>query len=527
MSKILFLFLFAIILNAKTFSIATYNVENLFDLNKDNDEYSEFIPNTSSNWNETNFNIKINNLIKVIKDMNVDIIALQEIENRELMQLLLKKLPDYKYYSFIKYSDSAIGLGILSKIEIKENNNLDVKFRTKQFRPILETTFIYENIEFKVFNNHWPSKSSSESYRIKYAKNLQDRVSLLAKDYDYILIGDFNSDYNEMQTFKTNHKLNDTQGLTGINQILNTVIDEKFVSYEDVLNYDKRVHYNLWLEMPLNERFSSKFRQGNTSPDNILISPALFDRKKLSYIPNSFTVFKPSYLFENNMVNRWQIDEKNQIKIHKGEGYSDHLPIYAKFSTNKNEFYLPKDINSVEKNSNKSNISDLYKKEKINNPITIEKAIVIYKENDKVIIKRQNDRAIYIYKNVKDLKLGYSYNLQINQINDYYGLKEITDFTILNEVEENTNYKSLYLDSNNMDIFDFKYENEIITNLKGIVKQSKLYLEDGKIIKLYTNNKNLLPKNEEKITIISGHLATYRGNIQIILYQATDFKIGF
>ena len=60
-----------------------------------------------------------------------------------------------------------------------------------------------------------------------------------------------------------------------------------------------------------------------------------------------------------------------------------------------------------------------------------------------------------------------------------------------------------------------------------IWKQSKLYLEDGKIIKLYTNNKNLLPKNEEKITIISGHLATYRGNIQIILYQATDFKIGF
>jgi hypothetical protein len=227
------------------------------------------------------------------------------------------------------------------------------------------------------------------------------------------------------------------------------------------------------------------------------------------------------------MVKRWQIDEENQIKIHKGEGYSDHLPIYAKFSTNKNEFYLPKDINSIEKNSNKSNISDLYKKEKITDSIIIEKAIVIYKDNDKAIIKRQNDRAIYIYKNVKDLKLGYSYNLQINQINDYYGLKEITDFTILNELEEITNYKSLYLDSNNMNLFDFKYENEIITNLKGIVKQSKLYLEDGKIIKLYTNNKNLLPKNEEKITIISGHLATYRGNIQIILYQATDFKIGF
>ena len=56
-----------------------------------------------------------------------------------------------------------------------DNTNLDVKFRTKQFRPILETTFIYENIEFKVFNNHWPSKAVGESYRLQYAKDLQEK----------------------------------------------------------------------------------------------------------------------------------------------------------------------------------------------------------------------------------------------------------------------------------------------------------------------------------------------------------------
>ena len=87
MIKILFLFLITVTLNANTFSIASYNVENLFDLNKDGNEYSEFIPDTKANWNEENFNIKINNLTKVIKDLDADIIALQEIENRELMQL--------------------------------------------------------------------------------------------------------------------------------------------------------------------------------------------------------------------------------------------------------------------------------------------------------------------------------------------------------------------------------------------------------------------------------------------------------
>ena len=66
-----------------------------------------------------------------------------------------------------------------------------------------QVIYLFCDVEFKVFNNHWPSKASAESYRVKYAKNLQERVTLLPDDYDYILIGDFNSDYNEMQTFKT------------------------------------------------------------------------------------------------------------------------------------------------------------------------------------------------------------------------------------------------------------------------------------------------------------------------------------
>ena len=527
MLKIFFLLLLALTLNANTFSIASYNVENLFDLKNDHTEYDEFVPNTKSNWNEETFNIKIANTIKVINELNADIIALQEIENIDLIQKLAKNLPQYKYYSFVKYPNSAIGLGFLSKIQIKENKNLDIKFDTKVFRPILETTFIQDNIEFKVFNNHWPSKAQNEGYRIRCAKVLQDRVTQLPKDYDYILIGDFNADYNEMQTFKTNHKLNNSDGITGINQILNTVVNDAFVTSSNILENEKRVHYNLWLEIPSNERFSSKYRNGNITPDNILIPPALFDTKKLSYIPNSFVVYEPNYLYENNVVNKWQIEEIDSNKIHKGVGYSDHLPIFAKFSTNANDKTEYKKIEPSKEDNNKSTISDLYKIENLPQALTLEKAIVIYKDSEKAIIKKKNDRAIYIYKNTKELKLGYSYNLQINQIYDYYGLKEIKEFTILDELEKIEDYQSLYLDANKIDIFDFKYENEIITNLKGVIKHSKLYLDKNRYIKIYQSNKNLLPKKEEQITIVSGHLASYKGNMQIILYQPTDFKIGY
>ena len=191
---------------AQSFTIASYNVENLFDLKKQNSEYKEYIPFTKSKWNKRNFNIKIKNTIKVIKDINADILALQEIENENILILLKKKLPQYKYHSFSKYKNSSVGIGFLSKIKIIDNNSINVKFKRRTYRPIQETTFRIDNIDFKVFNNHWPSKRVAESYRIKYAKRLQDRLKQLPKDYDYILLGDFNSNYDEMQSFRYNEK---------------------------------------------------------------------------------------------------------------------------------------------------------------------------------------------------------------------------------------------------------------------------------------------------------------------------------
>ena len=76
MFKFLLLFIFTLSLKADNFTVASYNVENLFDLKNDNNEYSEFVPNTHQ-WNQRNFNIKLNNLIKVINDIDADIIALQ------------------------------------------------------------------------------------------------------------------------------------------------------------------------------------------------------------------------------------------------------------------------------------------------------------------------------------------------------------------------------------------------------------------------------------------------------------------
>lgn len=530
MIKLLLLCFLTLNIYAKDFIIASYNAENLFDLKKQNSEYKEFIPNTASKWNQKNFNIKINNAVKVIKDINADIIGLQEIENRNIMQLLLKKLPEYKYYSFTKHSRSSVGVGFLSKIKIKDKRQIDVKFTNKIFRPILETTFELENKEFKIFNNHWPSKRVSESYRVKFAKKLQDRLSKLPRDYDYILLGDFNSNYDEDKSFKYNQKLNNTSGITGINQVLNTTVGNKYITYDDVLKQKRKVHFNLWLDIPSYDRFSNKYRTQSNTPDNIILSPALLDTKNISYIHNSFKVFKPNYLYRNNKVLRWQMKGSKYNKVHVGAGYSDHLPIYASFSTSKEK---TNPIKEIKKNSKKelNKISDLYNKMKLIEPAIIENAIVIYKTKNGAIIKQKNNRAIYIYKHADELKLGYSYTLQINEIVDYNGLKEVDSFSVLEENGRFKNYRSLFINAKKHNILNSSNQNEIAFNLKGIVKNKKLYIDDsnsmlkGKSIKLYAKNKKNLPITNQVITFNSAHIGIYRGNPQILIHSSNDYKV--
>ena len=121
---------------------------------------------------------------------------------------------------------------------------------------------------------------------------------------------------------------------------------------------------------------------------------------------------------------------KRYNKVHVGSGYSDHLPIYASFSTSKDKTNPIKEILKSEKKEIHK-INDLYTKISLEKPVIIKDAVVIYKTKIGAIIKQTNNRAIYLYKNTNDLKLGYKYTLKINEIINYHGLKEVSSFSIL------------------------------------------------------------------------------------------------
>jgi len=496
---------------SKEFSVASYNVENFFDLVYDKSEYKEYKPNDKSKWNKKSFDTKLENIVKVIKDMDKDIVALQEIESENAFKLLLEKLPNYKYHIFKKYSNSSVGLAFISKYKIKDEKLIHIK-HSKVNRPILKAVFDIDNNDLTIFNNHWPSKRNNENQRVLYAQALQNYIEKLDDELDYIILGDLNSNYNEFETFKY-LKLNNTYNITGINDILKTTLDNKFIKKSDILNYKKNIHYNLWLDLKYNERYSYKFKNKNETPDNILVPKSMFDEKNISYINNSFKVFKAEYLIKHGKINRWEI--KNGV--HQNSGFSDHLPIYASFSTSKKIEIKKDEI---------KNISDLYDSNDFKLPSSISNIVLLYKSKDIAIIKQKNNRAIFVYKNVDNLEFDKIYKLNIKNIKIFNGLLEITDFDILDETKNIITLESFLLDASKNDILSPRFQNELITNISGVYENYYFYYRfnnQEKKIKVYSKDKTLLPKNGQKITIINAHLGFFQSKPQIILYKKSDY----
>ena len=420
LSKIYFLILFFCSLYSSELKIASYNVENLFDFKKDGTEYKEYIP-YKHNWNQKIFKRKLINTAEVICDVNADIIGLQEVENEYVLKLLQKSLRKigchYKYLAITHKKYSAIQVALLSKIPIVNAKEIVVN-RKLGFRPILETKFIVDKEPFFVYVNHWKSKFSPESYRIRSAKVLRDRLRVLPKGSEYVLLGDFNVDYDEYLHLDRKH--NDSRGITGINHILHSIDGLKKMVRVKSLNSNRFLHYNLWLELPNYRRWSHNFYGDKEGLDSILLPYTLFNGKGLEYVSHSFNVLKKSYLFhKKGYIYRW-VYRNNR---HVGKGYSDHLPIFATFST-KQPYKRVLD-------KPKEEAPNTLQKRTVHFPLYLTKVKVFSISKNKAIIgKKGSKQRVGIYGTKEMLELGQSYDIMVYGRAFFKGRYEIVDFEI-------------------------------------------------------------------------------------------------
>ena len=359
MKIVLAILLISFSLFGKEIRVASYNVENLFDLKYDGSEYKDYIPNTGAKWNKKTYLAKLRNISKVISAFHPDIIGLQEIESENALldlRAMLKSSSfkmNYKYYAIAldKKKSSAVTTALLSKYPIEYRSEVKVT-NHHLVRNVLEVGIKVGDEVLTVFVNHWKSKSGGESKRVRTAEYLMKRLSQLDDEAPYILLGDFNSNYNEFETFIKSKYHNDTDGKTGINHTLGTIkitdwkltqffknilgisLDSEYVT-KDILedSDDNENHYNLWLELPDDEKWSYKNGRKLGTLDNIIISKGLIDSEGIDYKDNSYSVFKGvGTVNKKGKIARWK---RGKNKVHLGKGFSDHLPIYADFSVKK------------------------------------------------------------------------------------------------------------------------------------------------------------------------------------------------
>jgi len=322
---------------AQSFRVANYNVENLFDVEKSGTEYDEYSPFGSSGWDKEMADIKCSQLARVIVDLRADIIGLEEVESKKALFLLQTKLKakgaDYPFSAMAATGRHAIGCALLSKRPLTIKKDLVVDKGRE--RNILKVIVDMDGQPFVVYVNHWASKKSPESDRIKSARVLKKDLDSLPTGRDFLIIGDFNSDYDELNNFSREPDLNDTKGRTGINHVIGTIYDGIPVDEKRLLSgRASGMLYNLWFELPFDQRWSYVFKGRGSSLDHMIIPSSLYDGRGIDYKDNSFNRFAPDYLFIRKSIFRWQMGNAGKGR-HLGKGYSDHLPVYADFTINK------------------------------------------------------------------------------------------------------------------------------------------------------------------------------------------------
>lgn len=191
---------------------------------------------------------------------------------------------------------------------------------TEQARDILEVELDVRGHPFRIFVNHWKSGASDpkrEPLRVANARVLRQLLDahLAANPWaDILVAGDLNSHYNHARLFP--------EVRTGIIHVLGSQGDER--TLREPAGPDL---YNLWFELPPEERFSEVWRGRKGTLMHLLATRGLYDRAGIAYLDNSFrTVAVPGVNADAlGRPVRWTFFGRS------GGGTSDHLPLLARF----------------------------------------------------------------------------------------------------------------------------------------------------------------------------------------------------
>lgn len=370
-------------LSAQSFTLVTYNVENLFDADGVAvfNDYKPFDREGHPQYTKEDVLTKIHHITRVLKQYDngsgPDIILFEELEsdftpegqrhhvnvkkflakyantsldymlgagfndtikNLPVELLLIKGMADaglvgYDYrvgYSRLKKDGKPKHVqkcGVFSRFTIEKGKTRI--YSIPNARPILEVWLNVKGHSLVVFANHWKAGASSmkwEKSRLKDASVLRKRLNTLLRqnpNIDFIVGGDFNSSYNQLKVLPHLKK-------SAVNTVLKSTGDEQLVAR----GHTHKI-YNLWYELPVHKRGSEVYRGYWSTLMQLLISPGMYDYNGIQYVDNSFKVGS----FKGINVQPYNSAPERWTSVGNGKGYSDHFPVSMKFRVvNSNDF---------------------------------------------------------------------------------------------------------------------------------------------------------------------------------------------
>lgn len=199
--------------------VAFYNLENLFDTINNNGKYDlEFSPEGQRRWDGKKYWSKIKNMAYAIKNLKSDItpmgpavIGVSEIENRSVLEDLVKD-PQIKEYNYqIVHHDSpdrrGVDVGMLYNPRMFQVLNVTHHFLKVEGEPHFLSrdqtcvTGLLMGEKVSIIVNHWPSRSGGEkgSRHLREAaaalsKHIADSVLAVDPKQGVIVMGDLNDD---------------------------------------------------------------------------------------------------------------------------------------------------------------------------------------------------------------------------------------------------------------------------------------------------------------------------------------------
>ena len=304
------------------YTIAFYNVENLFDHIQDTNILdTDFIPTSDRKWDQNRYEKKSNKIAKVIASIGTSdthkhpplIIGLAEVENKKVLKDLVntEALSSLKY-DFVHYNspdERGIDTALLYRknyVNITQSKSHELYIETPEgirdfTRDILQVscTLLQEQITFLV--NHWPSRRDgydlTEYKRLNAASKNKAILRALSKEQPnqrFIVMGDFND----------NPTSNSMLQLKKENSLYNVT--------ESLWSYSRgSVNHNFtWILF-----------------DQILLSQNFLNLKGQGLQFERANIFDEKFLTQHKGKFKGQPFRTYVGKKYKG-GFSDHFPVY-------------------------------------------------------------------------------------------------------------------------------------------------------------------------------------------------------